>query len=106
MLVYYDSEPEKIKYEALPDGTANVYLRQNIKQIDQTQTNADGNETTVNVWTADEKNIQTTLTDAQVEAQFDTLVLDGDSTPTMAQRIAALEDAVSALTDALTSTDS
>ena len=106
MTVYYDEEPKKIKYETLPDGAANVYLRQNIKQIDQTRTSTDGNETTVKVWTADEKNIQTTLTDAQVEAQFDTLVLDGDSTPTMAQRIAALEDAVSALTDALTSTES
>ena len=101
MLVYYDNEPEKVKYEKLPDGTANVYLRQNIKQIDQTQTNADGNETTVNVWTADEKNIQTTLTEAQVEAQFDTLVLSGDSRPSMSQRIAALEDAVSALTEAI-----
>lgn len=106
MLVYYDNKPEKVKYEKLPDGTANVYLRQNIKQIDQTQTNADGNETTVNVWTADEKNIQTTLTEAQVEAQFDTLVLGGDSTPTLAQRVAALEDAISALADALTSTES
>ena len=106
MLVYYDNKPEKVKYEKLPDGTANVYLRQNIKQIDRIQTNADGKETAVKVWTADEKNIQTTLTEAQVEARFDTLILDGDSTPTMNQRIAALEDAVSALTDALASTES
>lgn len=106
MLVYYDNKPEKVKYEKLPDGTANVYLRKNIKQIDRIQTNADGKETAVKVWTADEKNIQTTLTEAQVEARFDTLILDGDSTPTMNQRIAALEDAVSALTDALASTES
>jgi len=106
MTVYYDEEPKKIKYESLPDGTANVYLRQNIKQIDQTQTNADGKETAVKVWTADEKNIQTTLTEAQVEAQFDTLVLSGDSIPTLAQRVAALEDAISALADALASTES
>lgn len=106
MLVYYDEEPQKIKYEVLPDGTANVYLRQNIAQVDQTRTAADGTETAVKVWTADEKNIQTMLTEAQVEARFDTLILDGDSTPTMNQRIAALEDAVSALTDALASTES
>lgn len=105
MLVYYDSEPEKIKYEALPDGTANVYLRQNIKQVDHTQIGTDGTETAVKVWTADEKNIQTTLTEAQVEAQFDTLILDGDSTPTLTQRVAALEDAISALADMLTSTE-
>lgn len=106
MLVYYDEEPKKIKYESLPDGTANVYLRQNIKQVDQVQTSTDGTETAVKVWTADEKNIQTTLTEAQVEAQFDTLVLSGDSIPTLAQRVAALEDAISALADALASTES
>lgn len=105
MLVYYDSEPEKIKYEALPDGTANVYLRQNIKQVDHTQIGTDGTETTAKVWTADEKNIQTTLTEVQVEAQFDTLILDGDSTPTLTKRVAALEDAISALADMLTSTE-
>ena len=105
MLVYYDSEPEKIKYEALPDSTANVYLRQNIKQVDHTQIGTDGTETTAKVWTADEKNIQTTLTEVQVEAQFDTLILDGDSTPTLTQRVAALEDAISALADMLTSTE-
>ena len=100
MLVYYDNEPEKVKYEKLPDGTANVYLRQNVKQVDQV-TRTDGAETTVKVWTADEKNIQTTLTKEEVEAQFDTLVLSGDSRPSMSQRIAALEDAVSALTEAI-----
>jgi hypothetical protein len=105
MLVYYDSEPEKIKYEALPDGTANVYLRQNIKQVDHTQIGTDGTETTAKVWTADEKNIQTTLTKEQVETQFNTLILDGDSTPTLTQRVAALEDAISALADMLTSTE-
>lgn len=105
MLVYYDSEPEKIKYEALPDGTANVYLRQNIKQVDHTHIGTDGTETTAKVWTADEKNIQTTLMEVQVEAQFDTLILDGDSTPTLTQRVAALEDAISALADMLTSTE-
>ena len=106
MLVYYDEEPKKIKYESLPDGTANVYLRQNVKQVDQVQTSTDGTETAVKVWTADEKNIQTTLTEAQVEAQFDKLVLSGDSIPTLAQRVAALEDAISALADALASTES
>lgn len=106
MLVYYDEEPKKIKYESLPDGTANAYLRQNVKQVDQVQTSTDGTETAVKVWTADEKNIQTTLTEAQVEAQFDTLVLSGDSIPTLAQRVAALEDTISALADALASTES
>lgn len=105
MLVYYDEEPKKIKYEALPNGTANVYLRQNITQSDQAQVDTDGKTTTAKVWTADEKNIKTTLTKEQVETQFNTLILDGDSTPTLTQRVAALEDAISALADMLTSTE-
>ena len=103
MQVYYDSEPTKIRYEKLPDGTANVYLRQNIKQVAalNPRTSEDEAETTKMVWTADEKNLQTTMTEAEVEANFDTLVLDGDSAPSIGQRIAALEDAVSALTEAI-----
>jgi len=103
MQVYYDSEPTKIRYEKLPDGTANVYLRQNIKQVAvlNPRTSEDETETTKMVWTAEEKNLQTTMTEAEVEADFDTLVLDGDSAPSIGQRIAALEDAVSALTEAI-----
>ena len=103
MQVYYDSEPTKIRYEKLPDGTANVYLRQNIKQVAvlNPRTNEDETEATKMVWTAEEKNLQTTMTEAEVEANFDTLVLDGDSAPSIGQRIAALEDAVSALTEAI-----
>lgn len=103
MQVYYDSKPTKIRYEKLPDGTANVYLRQNIKQVAvlNPRTSEDEAETTKMVWTADEKNLQTTMTEAEVEANFDTLVLDGDSALSIGQRIAALEDAVSALTEAI-----
>ena len=103
MQVYYDSEPTKIRYEKLPDGTANVYLRQNIKQVAvlNPRTSEDETEVTKMVWTAEEKNLQTTMTEAEVEANFDTLVLDGDSAPSIGQRIAALEDAVSALTEAI-----
>lgn len=104
MQVYYDSEPTKIRYEKLPDGTANVYLRQNIKQVavlNPHTSEEDETETTKMVWTAEEKNLQTTMTEAEVEANFDTLVLDGDSAPSIGQRIAALEDAVSALTEAI-----
>lgn len=103
MQVYYDSEPTKIRYEKLPDGTANVYLRQNIKQVAvlNPRTSEDETKVTKMVWTAEEKNLQTTMTEAEVEANFDTLVLDGDSAPSIGQRIAALEDAVSALTEAI-----
>ena len=65
------------------------------------RTSEDETETTKMVWTAEEKNLQTTMTEAEIEANFDTLVLDGDSAPSICQRIAALEDAVSALTEAI-----
>ena len=103
MQVYYDAEPTKIKYEKLLDGTANVYLRQSIKQVAvvSPKTSDTDTETTKSVRAADEKNIQTTLAEDEVTAHFDTLILDGDSEPSIGQRITALEDAVSALTEAL-----
>lgn len=78
-------------------------MRQNIKQVAVLNplTSEDEAETTKMVWTAEEKNLQTTMTEAEVEANFGTLVLDGDSAPSIGQRIAALEDAVSALTEAI-----
>ena len=41
MKVYYDSQPEKILYQPLPDGTANVYLRKNITQAKRSTFNED-----------------------------------------------------------------
>lgn len=49
MQVYYDNKPEKVTYEPQADGTANVYIRQDIKQVDQTRQKADGTTETVKV---------------------------------------------------------
>lgn len=90
MKVYYDAEPEKIKYELLPDGTANVYLRRNIKQETMARA-ADGGEETYKGWTAEETGFSTTATKEEVEAQFDNLVLSKGEKPTLEERVSALE---------------
>lgn len=91
MKVYYDSKPEAILYQPLPDGTANVYLRKNIEQAERSTFNKDKEEK-MTVWTADEKQTVTTMTKAEVTASFDSLFLSADiSTPTLEERITALE---------------
>lgn len=98
MKVYYDSQPEKILYQPMPDGTANVYLRKNIAQAERSTFNQDKEEKQT-VWTADEKNIQTTLSKDDVEANFDQLFLTADfPSPTLEERVAVLESAIAEVT--------
>ena len=94
MKVYYDSKPDAILYQPLPDGTANVYLRKNIAQAERSTFNQDQEEK-MTVWTADEKNTQTELSKEDVEANFDQLFLTADfPAPTLEERITALEQAI------------
>ena len=98
MKVYYDTEPEKILYQPLPDGTANVYLRRNITQAERSVFNQDKEEKQT-VWTADEKNLKTELSKEDVEANFDQLFLTADfPAPTLEERVAVLEAAVMEVT--------
>lgn len=98
MKVYYDTEPEKILYQPLPDGTANVYLRKNIAQAERSTFNQDQEEKQI-VWTADEKNIQTELSKDDVEANFDQLFLTADfSEPTLEERVTVLESVIAEVT--------
>lgn len=99
MKVYYDTEPAKILYQPLPDGTANVYLRKNITQTERSTFNQDKEEKQT-VWTADEKNIQTELSKDDVEANFDQLFLTSDfPVPTLEERVAVLESAIAEVTN-------
>lgn len=99
MKVYYDTEPAKILYQPLPDGTANVYLRKNITQAERSTFNQDQEEKQT-VWTADEKNIQTELSKDDVEANFDQLFLTADfSEPTLEERVSVLESAMAEVTN-------
>ena len=103
MKVYYDSKPDAILYQPLPDGTANVYLRKNIEQEEQPTFNQ-GQEETQTVWTADEKQIITTMTKDEVTASFDSLFLSADiPTPTLKERVAVLENAIAEMTSEVVS---
>lgn len=103
MKVYYDSKPDAILYQPLPDGTANVYLRKNITQAERSTFNQDQEEKQT-VWTADEKNIQTELSKEDVEANFDQLFLTADfPAPTLEERMAVLESAIAEVTSEVTS---
>lgn len=94
MKVYYDSKPDVILYQPLPDGTANVYLRKNIEQAERSTFN-EGKEEKMTVWTADEKHIITTMTQDEVTAGFDSLFLSADiPRPTLKERVIALEQAI------------
>ena len=94
MKVYYDSKPDDILYQPLPDGTANVYLRKNIEQAERSTFN-EGKEEKMTVWTADEKQIITTMTKDEVTAGFDSLFMSADiPTPTLKERVIALEQAI------------
>lgn len=94
MKVYYDSKPDAILYQPLPDGTANVYLRKNIEQAERSTFN-EGKEEKMTVWTADEKQVVTTMTKDEVTANLDSLFLSADiPTPTLKERVIALERAI------------
>ena len=98
MKVYYDSKPDAILYQPLPDGTANVYLRKNIEQAERSTFNQ-GQEETQTVWTADEKNVKTKLSKDDVEANFDLLFLTANfPEPTLEERMAVLERAIAEVT--------
>lgn len=62
-MVAYPREPDRITYTPRADGGADVWLRRNIVK------SADGEEE----WTADEVYFHTTMSRADVEANFDTL---------------------------------
>lgn len=92
MKVYYSEEPQKIKYEPLPDGTANVYLRKDIKQEEIDATEPSGEEKKMRVWTAEEANFRTGLTEVDVNNHFDDLFFQAGKKPTLEERVSALED--------------
>ena len=72
--VFYPTQPERIKYMVKPSGKADVWLRDNIKEIAQEQ---DGQ--TYTQWEADETFIaDTILTLEQVAANFTALFLEAD----------------------------
>lgn len=97
MKSYSNEKPEKITYSVLPGtGKAHVLLRKNIRQETVKDFNDTENNTTERTqWVADEKQIFTTLSESDVEKQFDSLFLSADiPKPTVEERLSALEDVI------------
>ena len=70
--VFYNQQPEKIKYMAKPNGLADIWLRGNIKQETIEQ---EGQEQLI--WTANERFISdSALTLSEVQADFFGLFVD------------------------------
>ena len=66
---YYTNAPENISYMALPNGSADVWLRENITQGED--------EAGESCWVVDEVYFRTTLTEEEVTENFDTLFANG-----------------------------
>ena len=72
--VLYGEKPNRIKYMAKPNGKADVWLRDNIKEVQQEHEGQ-----TYTQWEANETFIaDTNLTLAQVDANFTALFLEAD----------------------------
>ena len=71
--VFFNQEPEKIKYMAKPNGKADIWLRGNIKQE---TIECEGQEQQ-QIWTANERFISdSALTLSEVQADFFSLFVD------------------------------
>lgn len=72
MKTEFSAEPATLAYMPLPDGKADVWLRQNITQ--ETRETENGTET---VWTADEVYFRTSLSQEEIEENFDAIFENG-----------------------------
>lgn len=92
--VQSNNKPEAITYEPLPNGKANVYLRKDMEQVEQTSIE-NGELHTQKVWRYHEKTLLTTLTKEEVTAQFDNLYLTADAPiPKLSEIVDNLSDMV------------
>lgn len=84
----------RVEYYPRPDGTARVWLHEYIAS----EAGEDGST----VWSADEVSLETSLSEAEVEARFDELWVEAESEGQDDKaRIRELEAQVGALTDVL-----
>lgn len=68
MKVCSDQPLDRIFYVGYDDGTADVYLRDNIQSVE-----VKSEESTYEQWVADEVHIKTTLAYEEIEPNFDSL---------------------------------
>ena len=95
-------EPPKVTYQPRGNGKAFVMLRKNIKKVTVTMRGENGDITT-ETWQYNEKQFDTTLTEKEVNEQFDSLYLTADvPTPTISEQLSNISDV---LDDVLTRVD-
>lgn len=83
--VEYSEQPERILYLPQADGSAEVWLRNNIRQAHKT----DG-ELEWDIWVAEEVMFRTHLTLEEVTAQFDSYFTIPDPQPTIEDLVEAM----------------
>lgn len=92
--VQANEKPEAITYEKLPSGKANVYLRKDFEEVEQTSINS-GELQSQKVWRYHEKNFLTDLTEDEVKENFEMLYLTADApVPKLAEIVDNLSDMV------------
>ena len=83
--VEYSEQPERILYLPQADGSAEVWLRNNIRLVNRT----DG-ELSWNIWVAEEVMFVTHLTLEEVTAQFDEYFVVPEPQPTIEDLVEAM----------------
>lgn len=95
--VISNNEPQKIEYHKLSDGRAFVLLHKDIEQYNATY-EMSGETMAQKMWRCHEKQFMTTLTEEEVNKQFDSLFLTvGVPEPSAKEVLNTLSDALDAL---------
>lgn len=96
MKALYQNKPGAISYMPLPDGRADVWLRENVTETTDEEGNA--------CWECDEVSFRTYLSEEEVTVNFDTIFANGGVTVdedteeevadgvTLKERVEALEE--------------
>ena len=79
---FFSTEPDQIQYMPQPDGSAEVWLRANIEQIEMEDGTA---------WKADEVHFNTYLTQEEILAQADTYFTEPEPETTIADLVEAID---------------
>lgn len=99
-VTHFTEEPESIHFESFPDKASKAWLRKNITK--ETATAEDGSEYTA--YKADEVYFETSATEEEVKADFDSWYAFGEGwteedgrEPSLADRVTNVENALLAL---------
>lgn len=97
LLAMYNQQPDNLTYMALPNGEADVWMRKDVHEVEQEY---DGEK--LKAWECKEVYFHTTLSKAEVEADFEKLWnVNAYPAPTTEERIDALENALMEIMEVL-----